>query len=78
MQKWEYQFEIFSFAGKKEGETEEGTEQLNEAGSQGWELVSVLPEMGKNDSFGIAVLKRPKPQTNSNYIFRSTLLEYAV
>jgi hypothetical protein len=59
MQKWEYEFQVFSLAGKG-NDIEEATKRLNEAGDEGWEIVSVMPKMGKNDSWGIAVLKRPK------------------
>ncbi len=70
MQKWEYKFELFILGGEREDAGRElslledcikdAIEQLNESCNEGWELVSMIPEIGKHNPWGIAVLKRPK------------------
>ena len=57
--KWEYKFEVFDLEAK-DNALEEAEKQLNGLGDQGWEVVSVLPKMGYEGKWGIALLKRPK------------------
>lgn len=60
MMAWEYKFVILSFGtGHGDGDkylTACETE-LNGEGAQGWEVVALLPNMGKNC---FALMKRPK------------------
>lgn len=52
---WEYEFVLFSF-----DDLDDAEKTLNAEGSQGWEVISLVPKMGKDDSWTIALLKRPK------------------
>lgn len=57
---WEYKFLIFSLGtGHGDGNTyiEASESQLNAEGAAGWEVIAVLPNMGKNC---FALMKRPK------------------
>ena len=57
-QLWEYHVEIL--LGKGEAGLDEAQEDLNKLGAQGWELVSVTPKMGAQDSYTFAYFKRPQ------------------
>lgn len=52
---WEYLFELLTL-----DPFEESEQQLNALGSKGWEVIAIIPKMGKGDSWTIALLKRPK------------------
>ncbi len=60
---WEYKFEVMDLwtpmSGSKDADPlEEAEAQLNELGQQGWEVVALLPKMGKGETWTIALLKR--------------------
>ncbi|MGD2197436.1 DUF4177 domain-containing protein [Lysinibacillus fusiformis] len=60
---WEYK--VFTFIPKVNGHQVPNFEEslinvLNENGSDGWELVSALPEEPKNDTNIKLIFKRPK------------------
>jgi hypothetical protein len=63
---WEYKFLVFSLTSsvihgnQNRGPFDEAESWLNEEGSAGWEVVSLLPKMGSDDSWTIALLKRRK------------------
>ena len=59
MKKWEYDLELLDFVSKSNA-IEATQTQLNEAGEAGWELVCLLPKMGHNEAWTIAILKREK------------------
>jgi hypothetical protein len=55
---WEYSVEVLD----PEADGSEAIEsQFDAMGEQGWELVSVTNNMGKDESWTIAFFKRPKP-----------------
>ena len=54
---WEYHIEVLNL-GNEDAAISEG--QLNDLGAAGWELVSVVNNLGKNDSWCAAILKRAK------------------
>jgi len=58
---WEYKFLIFSL-GKGQGDdyVEKSQAELNAEGAEGWEVIAILPKMGKNESWCFALMKRPK------------------
>ena len=64
---WEYRFEVMNLdspigsdpVGKSEA-------RLNALGKDGWEVVVILPKMGKDNSWTIALLKRPVPEDDSS------------
>ncbi len=56
--KWEYQCSPIP---PIERAFEDAQSALNEFGHDGWELVSIIPEAGKDGSWNIAILKRPVP-----------------
>jgi hypothetical protein len=59
MPTWEYKILVLPFSG--EGGIEEGEQWLNAEGSEGWEVVAVVPKVGEHASLDcFAVLKRPK------------------
>ena len=56
MTTWEYKIATLSLYGNR-------ANQLNDLGSEGWELVSVTPQAEENQPVAfIAYLKRPIPQ----------------
>ena len=57
---WEYKISILDWLREKDDSIGALEGDLNELGAQGWELVSVTPKMGKNDSWTFAYLKRPR------------------
>jgi hypothetical protein len=57
---WEYEFLIFSLGGHGGDQMDKAQAELNAAGAEGWEAVSLLPKMGKDESWCIALLKRPR------------------
>jgi hypothetical protein len=60
--KWEYRFEVLDFS-SSESAIENATSELNKAGKDGWEVVSIMPKMGHKESWCIALLKRPVTQS---------------
>ena len=60
---WEYHFEVMDLDSPVSGDSlgEEET-RLNALGKVGWEVVAMLPKMGKNNSWSIVLLKRPVPE----------------
>jgi len=65
---WEYKFLVLSLdvaiTSKKDADPlEQAEKDLNAEGADGWEVVSLLPNMGKGESWTIALLKRPKAVT---------------
>jgi hypothetical protein len=64
--KWEYRFLVCSLTSsvmheiQDRGPFEEAEGWLNRAGSDGWEVVALVPKMGANGAFTVALLKRPK------------------
>ena len=56
---WEYHIELLNL-GNEDAATSVG--QLNDLGVVGWELVSVVNKLGKDDSWTAAFLKREKRQ----------------
>ena len=64
---WEYKFLVLSLdiansGGKDANPFDQATSDLNAEGGVGWEVVAVLPKMGKGNSWTIALLKRPRRQ----------------
>jgi hypothetical protein len=62
---WEYKFFVLSLdiaiTGEKDADPlHQAASDLNAEGEVGWEVVAVLPKMGKGDSWTIALLKRPR------------------
>jgi hypothetical protein len=63
---WEYKFIVFSLTSsvihgsQNRGPFEEAESWLNQEGSEGWEVVSLLPKMGADDAWTIALMKRQK------------------
>ena len=59
---WEYKFLVLPFSGSSG--VEESHEWLNTEGSQGWEVVAVVPAIpkttGRPSQDCLAVMKRPK------------------
>jgi hypothetical protein len=55
---WEYKFLPFDLGGGKRTEACEA--ELNSEAANGWEVVTVMPKMGSNESWCIALLKRLK------------------
>jgi hypothetical protein len=64
---WEYHFEVMDFDSPVSADPlgEEET-RLNALGKGGWEVVAMLPKMGKNNSWSIVLLKRPVPEDDSS------------
>jgi hypothetical protein len=64
--KWEYKFLVCSLTSsvmheiQDRGPFEEAESWLNLEGSEGWEVVGLVPKMGANEAFTVALLKRPK------------------
>ena len=54
--KWKYLVQVFN---PTDGTDETGAE-FNRLGDEGWELVSVVANMGKDASWSLAYFKRPK------------------
>jgi hypothetical protein len=62
---WEYKFLVLNLdvaisGGKDANPLDQATSDLNAEGGFGWEVVGVLPKMGKGNSWTIALLKRPR------------------
>ena len=55
---WEYTIQLLGVLDKDEG-INKAERALNEMGSKGWEIFSVIPEMGENKSWFFAFAKRP-------------------
>jgi len=56
---WEYQ--LLTLPLSTSGGFEESQQALNAEGADGWELIAVVPKMGKIPSLDcVAVLKRPQ------------------
>jgi hypothetical protein len=64
---WEYHFEVMDLDSLVSADPlgEEDT-RLNTLGKVGWEVVAMLPKMGKNNSWSIVLLKRPVPEDDSS------------
>lgn len=58
MPMWEYKFVVFSLGEHADEPFEEAKGQLNIEGANGWEVVTVLPKMGKKESWCVALMKR--------------------
>ena len=66
MTKWEYRFVVLGLGpdSKKAKESDPFSDveaALDAEGSEGWEAVSVIPKMGKGDSWTFVLMKRPSP-----------------
>jgi len=64
---WEYKFLVLSLnvaigGGKDADPLDEATIELNGEGKEGWEVVAVIPKIGKGESWTIALLKRQIPK----------------
>ena len=55
--RWEYHIELLNLGNEDAAISER---KLNVLGATGWELVSVVSKLGKNDSWSVAILKRLK------------------
>ena len=68
---WEYKFLVFSLKSsviheiQPQGPFEEAQTWLNQEGATGWEVVSLLPKMGADEGWTVALLKRPKPDADN-------------
>lgn len=64
--KWEYKFLVCSLTAsvmheiQERGPFEEAEGWLNREGSEGWEVVALVPKMGANEAFAVTLLKRAK------------------
>ncbi len=58
MQQWSYRIYVVPFSG--DNTLEQAERMLNQFGDDGWELVSVTPGTGKDESWSVVYLKRPK------------------
>ena len=56
VQSWEYKVDAVPFEG--ENAPSQAERSLNGWGAEGWELVSVAPGVGHNNSWSIVYLKR--------------------
>ncbi len=56
MQSWEYKVDAVPFEG--DHASSQAERSLNGWGAEGWELVSVAPGVGHNNSWSIVYLKR--------------------
>ena len=65
MTRWEYQLVVIDFTSSK-ANLDTTREELNNSGREGWELVTLLPKMGANESLTIALFKREKGMSNLN------------
>ncbi len=64
--RWEYKFLVCSLTSsvmheiQDRGPFEEAEGWLNREGSEGWEVVALVPKMGAKEAFTVALLKRAK------------------
>ena len=57
---WEYHFEVMDIDSTVgDDPVGESETRLNALGAEGWEVVVMLPKMGKKNSWTIVLLKRP-------------------
>ena len=59
--RWEYQLTVLGLNDPKEAQ-----ETLNRLGREGWELVSIASNVGKEGTWHIASLKRGIPEAQVN------------
>ena len=59
--KWEYHFEVLT-----SDPIDVSEKRLNFLGKEGWEVVAMMPKMGVDDSWIVALLKRPISASPSN------------
>jgi len=57
MAQWEYQFEVLDLQGGEKS-LDESQNELNRLGRLGWEVVSLVPKIGKDESWCVALLKK--------------------
>lgn len=62
---WEYKFLVFSLGGHGDETMKRSEEELNAEGADGWEAVTLLPKMGKNECWCIALMKRQRSGTKT-------------
>lgn len=68
---WEYHFEVMNLdspgpADPLADPLGDEEKRLNALGKDGWEVVAMLPKMGKGNSWTIALLKRPVAKDDSS------------
>jgi hypothetical protein len=57
---WEYRVELLDDFEAKDDSLVRIGKDLNALGEDEWELVHLSPKSGKNKSYSVAILKRPK------------------
>lgn len=57
MAQWEYRFEVLDLQGSEKS-LDDSQNELNRLGQLGWEVVSLVPKMGKGESWCMTLLKK--------------------
>jgi len=63
MAQWQYRFEVLDLVSSDQS-LDESQKQLNALGEARWEVVSLVPKVGKGESWCLALLKRAAARSN--------------